>query len=453
VLEPFATIPANPAEALSPYVPSAGAPWDVRHGAHLLRRAGFGGSAEEAAAAVAAGPEAAARALVRAPEDAGLAELDEGLETLLAFEQPMRLRAWWVLRMVRTKAPVREKVGLFLHGHFATGYRKVRSVRAMHRQIRLFLDQGLGSFRSIARAMASDAAMLVFLDGARSERSRPNENFARELMELFTLGRGNYSEADIREAARAFTGWRVDNGAARFRATSFDAKEKTIFGKRGAFNAESAVDLCVDHPACAPFLARKLLQFYCMPQPPDSLVDAFAQKLAASNFELAPVLEALFASRAFYSREAHRSMVKSPVDFAVGALRALGGRVAGASLADWLTAMGQSLFDPPSVKGWDGGPAWIHAATWIARVNFARDATLAGGSMEREIDAVALFAPGDSIEAAARVDRALDVLLLRDVAAPTRELLIDQAKTLGAGEAGLSSLLHRILALPEYHIS
>ncbi len=450
---PLPPAPADPEEALAPFEPSDAAPFDRRLAAHLLRRAGFGGTREEVEAAAAAGPRRAVDALVDAPADPSLAELDEAIETLLDFEDPERLQGWWTLRMARTRAPLREKVALFLHGHFATGWRKVRSVRAMYGQARLFLDEGLGSFRGVARRIAADPAMLVYLDGTRSRRGSPNENFARELMELFTLGRGNYSETDIREAARAFTGWRVDGATSRFHERSHDAGEKTVFGHAGAFRGEDVVDLCIDHPACAPFLAGKLLRFLLMPAPPEPLVAAFARRIRDAGFDLREPLRTLFASRVFHSDGAYRALVKSPAELAAGTLRTLGGRTAGAPLAQAVGAMGQVLFDPPSVKGWDGGLAWIHSATWIARARFAARATRDGGPLGREYSLGAIFGAEDRASADACVGRALDLLVQGDVPEAARAALADALGRAGVSDDALRSLLHAVLLLPESHVA
>lgn len=450
---PLAPLPRDGDEALEPYAPSERAPWDLRLAAHLLRRSGFGGSLEEARAALEAGPQAAARASARAAAGEETAALDAALEALLDSKEPHGLRAWWALRMVGTPAPIVDKLALFLHGHFASGFRKVQSARGAYAQCRLFLDGGLGSFRDLARAVASDAAMLVYLDGAKSERARPNENFARELMELFTLGRGRYTEADIREGARAFTGWRVEDGRARFVPGAHDSGEKTFLGRRGPLGASEAVDACIDHPACAPFLARKLLGFFAMPDPPAPLVDAFARRLRAESMRLGPALEILFASRAFFSDAAYRSLVKSPAEHAVGTLRALGGRVAGRPLADALAEMGQALFDPPNVKGWEGGHAWIHSATWIARANFAADASRGGGPLERTFSARERIDPEGGGDAAACVDRALELLVQGDAPPAARDRLVAWASKGPRDEARLRSLLHAVCCLPEYALS
>jgi hypothetical protein len=411
--------------------------FDAGAAAHLLRRSGFGATPAEVDRCLSAGRDAAAEMLVNAAPDPALADIDSTLDVVLGGNDIQNLRAWWCLRMLHTKAPFREKLALFLHGHFVSSHRKVQSLRAIHGQIQQFLDGGAGSFRDLAKRIAADAAMLIYLDGARSEKGKPNENFARELMELFTLGRGHYSERDIREAARAFTGWRVDNGRARFFAPAFDGGEKTIFNHTGRFDGPAVVDLCIDHPACAPFLARRILQFFVTPDPPEDVVVATAEALKRERFILGPVMLQIFRSEYFYSSSVRRSLVAAPVDFVIGALRVLGARPGGHAMASAVAEMGQNLLDPPSVKGWDGYKSWIHSSTWIARVNFAIEQTAGAGA-----DFAGLF-EGRSSEA---VDAVLQHLLQGEVAPGVRARLSEIYQ-----KWGRAGLVCAALTLPEYH--
>jgi uncharacterized protein (DUF1800 family) len=435
-------------DALAPFEAGERSPWNRRRAGHLLRRAGFGGSIDEIDALVELGPAAAARSLVFAPADPALAELDALIEAVLDNENPEQLRAWWLRRMTDTKAPFREKLALFLHGHFATAFRKVRSVRAMHEQARVFLRDGAGPFAITTKNVIEGAAMLIYLDGAKSERARPNENLARELMELFTLGRGNYSERDIKEAARALTGWRVAAAGGYFHRASHDAGSKSIFGSSGNFGSAELAELCVSREACAAFLARKLLVFFAEPEPPAEVAAAFAALLREKEMRLGDALAVLFTSQYFHSDRCYRALVKSPVEFAVGALRALGGRAAGAPLATAIAEMGQRLFDPPSVKGWDGGMAWIHSATWLARTRFAHDASSENGALSREFEPRNI--PG-SRRFADFHGFAFELLLQGDAPARVRERI---AAGSGAGESEAQrAAIQAILLLPEYHCS
>ncbi|MBI3818443.1 MAG: DUF1800 domain-containing protein [Planctomycetes bacterium] len=443
------TGPRDGGVLMEPFVPSDANPFDAAAAAHLLRRAAFGPAAPDELQRIAeSGPAEAAKSIVRAPADRALEELDAMFDAIASADSIESLRSWWLLRMLRTKAPFREKLALFFHGHFATAHRKVQSARAMRAQAELFIEHGGGGFVLLTKQIVRDAAMLVFLDGAKSAKGRPNENLARELMELFTLGRGNYHEADIREAARALTGWRVDGPSAHFHAPSFDAGEKQIFGRRGNFNDNDVAELCVAQPACAKFVARKLLVFYVMPEPQAPFVDAFAKTLADEGFVLSRALELLFQSNGFYAAEARKCNIKSPVEFAVGLLRSLGGRVSGAALARAVAEMGQNLFDPPSVKGWDGGRAWIHPATWLARTNFAFEALGRGGPLEREFDAEE-FVASDRRNANS-ADRALELLLQNGVAPDVREPI---RRLEAAGLGGARAMLHAVVCLPEYHLN
>lgn len=439
-------VPRSAREAFEPYVPGAGCPWELGHAGHLLRRAGFGGTREELDTVLALGPEAASRALTEAEPDARLEELDDALSLVLDGGDPRRLRAWWIFRMIRTRDPFREKLALFLHGHFAAAHRKVRSARWMAEQVRTYLDQGKGPFGATAASVVKGPAMLVYLDAASSHRRRPNENLARELLELFTVGRGDYSEADVKEAARALTGWRVEANGARFDPSGFDDGAKVVFGVKGNFGVDELVALCVDRPACALLLARKLLCAFALPDPPPPLVDAFARILRERGLALGEALGVLFASRLFYSQACRRALVKSPVEYVVGTARALEVSLSGEALVAALDEMGQSLFDPPSVKGWEGGRAWLQAAAWLARARFAFEATRDGDRVRRFLEVQA-----GRRGAVDGTEGAVEALLDGDLPDRSRAHLRSWAEAGGGGAEVERAIVQSILLTPEFH--
>ena len=235
---------------------------------------------------------------------------------LLNFGEIEPEQAWWVYRMMTTRAPLREKLTLFWHGHFATGYEKVDSPRLMHQQIETIRRHAWGNVRDLTLAIARDPAMVVWLDGESNTKEHPNENFARELMELFTCGIGHYTENDVQEAARAFTGWHRDGAEFAFQADDHDPGRKHFLGKSGRFDGGDVIDILMQQPATLHFLARKLLRFFAAPEPPEPVVAAAAELLDRTRLDVKWFLRELFQSRYFYSPECYRTRIASPAEFA-----------------------------------------------------------------------------------------------------------------------------------------
>jgi uncharacterized protein (DUF1800 family) len=368
--------------------------WDRGAARHLLRRAGFGGTPDEVDALYRLGLDGAVDRLVNfdvlpfaCPEPhfdplvlerydrAALRGLPESERQALQQLRQRRERAahaetrtWWLDRMLTTPRPLEEKMTLFWHGHFTSGAREVRRALYMKEQNDLLRRLCVGRFHDLLRGISRDPAMLVYLDNARSRATQPNENFARELLELFTLGVGNYRENDIRAAARAFTGWSLDDDEFRFRRFIHDSGRKTFLGETGAWGGDDILRIILKQPACARFLARKLLEHFVRPEPEAALVEALAGELRRRDYHLRPVLATLFRSQAFYQPASRGALVKSPVELLVMASREFGHPLTNLSAAERAAArMGQELMQPPSVKGWDGGARWINTATLFTR--------------------------------------------------------------------------------------
>jgi len=408
-------------------IPKAKSAWTIHEAAHLLNRAGFGGSPDEIKAFHAMGREKAVDHLLGA-EDAeddfpkpGWAVLEtyledarkkfakrresmrEGTGKSAAEKEDLRrqfrraeqqenrrqslgAQGWWFRRMLHTKAPLREKMTLFWHDHFATSLQKVREPYWMLEQNELFRSHALGSFHELTRKIIENPAMMIYLDVQRSQKGGPNENFAREVMELFTLGEGNYTENDIREAARAFTGYAIDRrkGRARHDRRRWDESEKTIFGKRGNFDGGDVVDAIFEQPAVAGFMVRKIWEFFVYENPAQAAVDVLATGFRNSGYQIAPLLRTIFLSREFYSETAIRSQIKSPIQFLVQMLKQL--EVANVPEGFPILAqqqLGQVLFLPPNVAGWDWGQAWINTNTLLSRYNLAGFLTKGGAGSVR----------------------------------------------------------------------
>lgn len=462
----------DPKTAWAPYAPTAADPWDRKKVAHLYRRAGFGATAAELDAGVSDGhTKTLDRVLKGAPENEDFARTSE----FMASERSMppgapqqRLSAWWLDRMLKSRHPLREKMTLFWHDHFATSNAKVQNARFMLAQYRLLQSHALGSFAELLVAMGADPAMLVWLDTVTSTKAAPNENYARELMELFSLGIGNYTETDIRQAAKAFTGYEIKEGKGTFNRRQHDTGEKSVFGKSGKFTGEDVAKLCLDHPACPRFIVRKLYKFLVSDAdaPAAELLAPLAEEYRKSGFDTGKLVATILRSNLFFSQSAYRAKIKSPVEFAVGTVRTLEGTAGTLPLAEALEGLGQVLFAPPSVKGWDGGPAWLNAQTLLGRNNLALALTSTEDTrFGSRCDPVALLAKHGAKGDAEQVDFLLGLFLQGDVPAAARDKLLDYLKTAkgvkypaywsadDVANHRTRAVAHLVLTLPEYQLN
>ena len=368
---------APPERPFEPYQASESEPWDASRAGHLLRRAGFGASPDALAEAIKAGPGATLDRLFNFdPAGDPFNNILEQGAGLVSLRENNEAAEWWIFRMLNTPRPLQEKVALFWHNHFATSGSKIYSGYVMAAQIELFRQKGLGSFRDLLVEVGHDPAMLWWLDGNNSKKEGPNENYGREVMELFTLGVGHYTEQDVKQLSRAFTGWRLEGDdkhkRAEFRKEDFDDGEKTLFGQKGKYDSESAVDLLLTRPEASNHIARKLLRDFVHPRPTDEQVGHYAKRLVEHKWEIRPALREMMADRLFYSGWAYRSRIKSPAELCVGGALSVGGgaKAKARFLREQMEKMGQKLLFPPNVKGWDGDQAWINANTVIVRFNF-----------------------------------------------------------------------------------
>jgi hypothetical protein len=416
---------AGPAAWQNDLAPIASADWNYDFAAHLLERAGFGGTPEEIQALADLTPAQAIARLVRfeGTDTSHLPPFDEsgvhdpGLEPFppsrpavtdmakakgeaLGIKvkatgnrrlQPIvdeffywlrasvletnRVAYWWADRMLTSPRPLQEKMALFWHGHFASNEAKVRDYRRLLGQLELFENHGTGNFRDLTVAVAETPAMLSFLDAGVNVKGASNENFAREIMELFTMGVGHYTEQDIREAARAFTGWNYVDLKFVVNKDQHDDGEKTFLGKTGRFDGVDVIDIIMQQPATADFIAGKIYRFFVREDLSPELQQQLGSALRQSHYEIAPLLEKIFLSRDFYSPASVGTQIKSPVELAVSTYRKLGLKsVPGVPDFNQATgALGQQLFSPPTVAGWAGGQSWITPGLLLERGNFARD--------------------------------------------------------------------------------
>jgi len=376
----------DPAQAWQPWEPTACDPWGRKWSAHLYRRAGFGPSREDLLESERLGLQGTLDLLFQGRPHAEEVEetlVDAGRIAADADEDGEQLRGWWLYCMLQGGHPLREKLTLFWHNHFATSLAKVQNPTLMFRQNCLLRKHALGRFSPLLQAISRDGAMLVWLDSNSNVKGRPNENFARELMELFSLGVGHYTENDVREAARAFTGWRALPAGFAFDARLHDNGPKTVLGQTGGWDGGDVVRIVLAQPAAARFLVRKLYQFLVSENavPPDSLLEPLCESFRKSDHDIAGLVRTILASRHFYSAHAFRQRVKGPVEYVLGAVQAVYRRYSEQEadhrslpqqvLVGRVGAMGQNLFAPPNVKGWPGGRSWLNTATLLERENFA----------------------------------------------------------------------------------
>lgn len=360
---------------------------DYPQAAHLYRRAGFGAAPAQIQPLVGLDAGAAADQFLSVPPSK--AKPPSG------GSDPTAMQSWWLKRML-TKPPLQEKMTLFWHGHFVSSFEKVDDLRLLAVQNRLFRSMATGDFKALVRAVTKDPAMLWYLDGQDNQNTNPNENYARELMELFTLGIvddagvPNYTQQDVHQLARALTGYVIDSR--RFQGvldpTRHDeGADKTYMGVTGNLGVENVspaddvIEILFAHldtlppakPRVARFLARELARFFGPAQPTQGLVDAMADAFVAAGWQVGPMLRVLFTSDEFYDPANMAGAVKSPVEFVLQPIRMLGARLRANQLPPYLDSMDQLLFQPPNVAGWPGGLAWITAATLLARYTYARD--------------------------------------------------------------------------------
>src|SRR4051794_36040935 len=375
--------------AWSAYQPTPSLPWNLQRVVHLHRRAAFGAAWPVIQRDLADGPAAAVSRLLagKSPLE-GTPDDFESLANIIGqaaadSASSERLKAWWLYRCLFSPCPLRERMTLIWHNHFATSNLKVDDLRLMKRQNDTLRKHAMAPFGELLRNMARDPALLAWLDATQNRKGHPNENLARELMELFTLGIGHYTEDDVKEAARALTGCTVRQGEFAFQATTHDDDEKEILGRAGKWSADDLVSLLLEQPATARRLAWRLTsEFFGEDVVDDAAIMELAGGLQKHELDIRWAVETILRSELFFEPKNIGTRVCDPVSFVIGPLRALECWRQSPStlvLAEWVSRMGQDLFYPPNVGGWSGGRAWLTTRAVIARANFV--AALAAGQL------------------------------------------------------------------------
>jgi uncharacterized protein (DUF1800 family) len=471
----------DPDWAWAAYEPDSARPWDLRRVGHLCRRAGFGADWGQLQQALADGPQRAVEKLVRPPEvtDLKSASRAPGGASATAFNQTYdeyeasatdsgsadTLRAWWLRRMIHTPQPLLEKMTLFWHDHFAASNVKVKSALLMHRHVQLLRSHALGRFEPLLAAVTEDPAMLLSLGCQANRKAQPNENYARQLMECFSLGLGHYREEDVREAARAFTGWFVLRGQLRYIPREHDSGVKKILGREGDFDGKDVVEIVLSQSATPRLLVRKIYRWLISETDPPSdaliapLVDRFAD-----GYNISDLVERMLRSNLFFSPAAYRRRIKGPVEFALGIIRGLEGAVSTTQLGQDLADLGQSLYHPPTAGGWPGGRHWINRFTLLGRSNLALALVAGSEPYGDQLNPLATAGKHGRAAPESAVGFLVDLFLQGDVEPSVRQALMKSAglgssrSRLGMPAGGDPStrfrrLTHAVLTLPEFQLA
>ena len=458
--------------------------------AHLMRRAGFGATRDELETCVEQGYEATVEQLLH-PEQSPV--MDEDLLRRYHVDQNSLMliessQAYWLYRIINTQRPLEEKMALFWHSLFATAYGKLNHAKAVVNQTNTFRRSGLGAFRNLLLELSRDPAMIFWLDNKDNHKDAPNENYGRELLELFSMGIGNYTEDDVKACARAFTGWTIANAdymsvrASRdsiwphgrldwqfqYLPEDHDDTDKTFLGQTGPFNGEDVIDIICRQPATAWFVASRLYGFFVSDIPNEESIRYLADRFVESDGDIRQVMRALFLADFFRGDEARLAKVKSPTEIVAGTARLAGSH----QFPDWsivnlamdVSFMGQEILNPPTVEGWHTGREWIDTGNLVERVNAS--ALEMGDLGQPGVQAAfsRVRAAGDALTPEQLVDACLEAVGQFEVAQATRDSLVSHAEKDGVlefGERGsadcaesrIAELLQLIVATREYQLA
>jgi uncharacterized protein (DUF1800 family) len=449
----------DPEWAWAEYVPGAERPWSLALAGHLLRRATLGWTWQSLQEAHEAGPAQAVERLVQPPA----ADVESFEKTMRRDELAVArasgvdsLRAWWLLRMLRTPFPLRERMTLFWHSHFGVSNSRVNDAQLMLRHVQMLRDHALGSYRQLLEAASNDPAVMLSVGAERSRKWQPNENFIRQLMEQYSVGPGHYGDEDVREAARAFTGWSVLRGRLRYLAHEHDDGSKQVLGNRGDWQGKDIVRIVLDQPATPRLIARKLYRWLIseVDEPSEELLAPLAEMLA-KEYDVGQVVETILRCNLFYSDAAYRRRIKSPVEFSLGLARGLEANLPTLPLGAALAALGQDLYNPPTTSGWAGGVHWINSVTMIGRYKLVESMLAAKGPYGGKLDVPDTAARHACATAGDAAEWLIQLFLQNDVTRDTRNDLLGEAPQSQVAKSAdwLRTVALRIAALPEFQLS
>jgi uncharacterized protein (DUF1800 family) len=444
------------ADPWTPYEPDASRPWNLHLAGHLYRRAGFGATWGQLQQALADGPQRTVDRLLRPEADAEAFNRDfDQYDTAVARSGSAEgLRAWWLRRMIETPHPLLEKMTLFWHGHFAASNAKVKSGQLMAHHVRMLRTHALGKYRPLLEAASRDPAMFLGLDSVANRKAVPNDNFARQLMERLTLGPGHFDEQDVHEASRAFTGWFVRRNQLLFVPREHDEGTKKILGQAGKWTVEDVLKIALEQPTVSQMLVRKLYRWLISEtdEPDDALLAPLVESFD-KDYDVGRMVETMLRSNQFFSEAAYRRRIKSPVEYALGIVRGLEGSVSTARLGQDLAELGQNLFHPPTVRGWEGGRHWINSATLVSRSNLALALLATTGPYENKLDPIAVAKRYNRSAPKSAAGFVVDLFLQGDVAENVHEAMLEGIPSAGDNASKwLRQFTHSVVTLPEFHL-
>ena len=445
---------SDPDWAWAAYEPDTERPWNLARAGHLFRRAAFGAGWKQLQQALSDGPQRTVDKLLKPQADAEAfnATYDEYEASVNSIND---LRAWWLRRMIQTPHPLLEKMTLFWHNHFATSGTEVKNARLMRQHLQFLRSRALGSFKILLEGISCDPAVLIWLGADVNRKALPNENSVRPLMETFTMGPGCYTEKDIQEASRAFTGWFVLRGRLRYIPREHDDGIKHILGQKGNFGSDDVVRILLEQPTTPQRIACKLYRRLISEteEPNLDLIAPLARSFAKDYDVLKPT-ETILRSNLFFSPMAYRQRIKSPVEFALGVIEGMEGVVSTTQLAQDLADLGQNLYNPPTVKGWTGGRHWINSAAVAGRSNLALALLRGSGPYEKKLNPRTVVEKYGHSTPESASQLLLELFLQDDVEPGVREILSKTIQTTADGfDACLRRFAHAVVTLPEFNLA
>ena len=433
----------------------------VRMG-HLLRRAGFGASKEEIDKHLSMG-EAETISYLLDYDKSDDSEVESRIESLnLDLSDKLAdLQRMAMLRMIYTNRPLQEKMVLFWHGLLTSGWKKVGKGPYMLQQDELFRSHAFGNYDDLLKAVARDSAMLIWLDSRVNKKNKPNENFARELMELFSMGVGTFTEEDVKESSRAFTGWSLKKKVFHFQENQHDFGVKTFLGNIGNYDGDDVVDIIMEQPVTSRFISRKLFEFFAYDNPEEEVIARLAKTFNDSGYSITALLKDILTSEEFYTQQAYRSKIKSPAELIAGTIRALGiESTVTYQVRKYMGPMGQELFNPFDVSGWPENEEWINSSTLLNRLNFV-NAVAEGNRRHFDYDLVNMIDLKTVNETKDVIDYFVDILLDGEISEEEKGIYIAYLDGLLKGEDlqpgltkdRLASLVYMVMSSPDYQLA
>ena len=446
---------SDPAVAWAPYAPSTERPWNLAQAAHLLRRAGFGPTWDELQQALAAGPQATVGTLLRPRAD--IASFNKAYDrnevVAVGSGSAEALRPWWLRRMIETPHPLLEKMTLFWHDYFAISAAQVPDGALMQRHVQLLRTNALGNFPTLLAEIARDPATLMSLGATPNRKVQPNEHFARQLLDRYTVGPSAHTAGDVREAARAFTGQVVLRSRLRHIDREHDNGAKTVLGQTGNFDGEQVARITARHPATAATIVRRLYRWLVseIDQPHDALLAPLTASFA-KDFDVAPLVETMLRSNLFFSPATNRRRIRRPVEFALAIVRGLEATVPTLPLAKQLADLGEDLYYPPTTSGWAAGRHWINRATLVGRTNLATALLGNSGPYEKKFDPAAVAQRHGHADARNAGRFLVDLFLQPAADNAIADRLLEHAPAEGDVSHRMRQFADIVVTLPEFHL-